>query len=86
MEQCPVGASFNFIKSLVVCPAFGFGFNRPFLESLNNTEWDFKEGNWVGNFSHDPLDSEVEIIYRNATFNIEKGSIRFFGSDRCSRH
>ena len=58
---------------LVVCPSFGFGFNKQFLESLNNTDEDFKEGNWIGNYSLDPFDSEVEMIYRNATFDVEKG-------------
>ena len=69
--HCPLIYLFFFL--LVVCPSFGFGFNKQFLESLNNTENDFKKGSWIGNYSLDPLDSEVEMIYRNATLDVEEG-------------
>lgn len=67
-----------FFSVLVVCPSFGFGFNKQFLESLNNTDKNFKEGSWIGNYSLDPLDSEIEMIYRNATFDVEKGINKCF--------
>ena len=70
---CHCSHTHLFFFVLVVCPSFGFGFNKQFLESLNNTEDDFKKGNWIGNYSLDPLDSEVEMIYRNATLDVEKG-------------
>ena len=57
----------------VVCPSFGFGFNTQFLESLNNTDEDYKKGSWIGNYSLDPFDSEIKIIYKNATLDVEKG-------------
>ena len=57
----------------VVCPSFGFGFNTQFLESLNNSDEDYKKGSWIGNYSLDPLDSEIKMIYKNATLDVEKG-------------
>ena len=63
----------SFIIVLVVCPSFSFGFNIPFLESINNTEDNFKKGNWIGNYSINLLDPEFQMIYKNATFNVEKG-------------
>ena len=57
----------------VVCPSFGFGFNTQFLESLNITDEDYKKGSWIGNYSIDPFDSEIKMIYKNATLDVEKG-------------
>ena len=57
----------------VVCPSFGFGFNTKFLASLNITDEDYKKGSWIGNYSLNPVDSEIEMIYKNSTLDVEKG-------------
>ena len=68
---CSYNTTYFFVP--VVCPSFGFGFNTQFLESLNNSDEDYKKGSWIGNYSLDPLDSEIKMIYKNATLDVEKG-------------
>ena len=74
MSTMPMFSGFFFyLFILVVCPSFGVGFNISFLESLNNTDENFKKGMWIGNYSLDPLDSEIKMIYKNTTLDVEKG-------------
>ena len=58
---------------LVVCPAFSYGFNNSFLESINLTADSYKDGLWHGSMASSNTDEYTRSVFRNVTFDIEDG-------------
>ena len=63
---------------LVVCPAFSYGFNNSFLESINLTADSYKDGQWHGSMVSSNTDEYTRSVFRNVTFDIEDGKFLQF--------
>ena len=50
----------------VVCPAFSYGYNRAYLNSINISRSEYTGGAWRGNSSLDE-----KTVFMNATYNIQ---------------